>query len=113
MNESSFSYAILIACVLAGIFGMRIYTNLDTLPDNKLESSEIKSNEWKEAERKAENAVVQIFVQATKFNYKEPYGAPDKKQGAGSGFFINAEGYLLTNFHVVDGAKSIRLYIRL
>ena len=34
------------------------------------------------------------------------YGQPDR-QGAGSGFIFEAEGYIITNHHVVDGADQI------
>ena len=34
------------------------------------------------------------------------YKAPDR-HGAGSGVIISSDGYIVTNFHVVDGAKSI------
>jgi S1-C subfamily serine protease len=30
-------------------------------------------------------------------------------QGSGSGFYIDREGYLLTNFHVVNGAKFVKV----
>lgn len=34
----------------------------------------------------------------------------DKKGGTGTGFFIRSDGYIVTNYHVIDGAKSIRVY---
>ena len=34
------------------------------------------------------------------------YGQPDRR-GAGSGFIIEADGYIVTNHHVVDGADEI------
>ena len=43
------------------------------------------------------------------------FGEKGKKkpsQGMGSGFFIDAEGHLLTNHHVVDGADEITITLR-
>lgn len=68
-------------------------------------------HEWEKAEQTAKNAVVQVLAQQADFNWTEPFSASRQKQGCGSGFFINAEGYLLTNYHVVEGAQSVQVCI--
>lgn len=62
---------------------------------------------WRIAESKAQNAVVQVWSQKTEFNWVEPYKSPEQYQVCGSAFFINENGDLLTNFHVVNQAKSV------
>ena len=36
----------------------------------------------------------------------------DKKQSSGSGVLISHDGYIVTNYHVIEGAKSIRVRVR-
>ena len=41
-----------------------------------------------------------------------PNGSPQRRQvvtGEGSGFFISSDGYAVTNYHVVDHAKSVQV----
>lgn len=39
------------------------------------------------------------------------YSSPQIVQGAGSGFIYNAEGYIITNHHVIDGAEKITVHL--
>lgn len=64
-----------------------------------------------EMERAIELAVVQLFVQTAVFDWLEPYKPPMQLSTCGSGFFIDSEGYLLTNFHVVSQAVVVQAQV--
>ncbi len=53
-----------------------------------------RTHDWKEAEDKAFNTVVQVVAQHTTLNWLEPYKAPRQSEGYGTAFFIDAEGTL-------------------
>src|ERR1700743_2270190 len=54
--------------------------------------------------KKALPSVVNITSTAVAFNFF--YGAVPQ-QGMGSGFVIDSEGHILTNFHVVENARQV------
>ncbi|HYX68495.1 MAG TPA: trypsin-like peptidase domain-containing protein [Terriglobales bacterium] len=56
--------------------------------------------------KKALPAVVNII--STQVSYDFFYGAVPE-QGQGSGFILDKEGHILTNYHVVQGAKQIEV----
>lgn len=66
---------------------------------------------WRGVQDKIKDTVVQIFVQGVKMDLLHPYRTPDQVCCSGSGFFINAQGDIVTNAHVVDQAAGIWIQI--
>jgi len=58
--------------------------------------------------REASPAVANILTKATEYDF---FMDPVPVEGAGSGFVIDARGYILTNYHVVEGAQSIEVVL--
>ncbi|HJM68367.1 MAG TPA: trypsin-like peptidase domain-containing protein [Candidatus Babeliales bacterium] len=66
---------------------------------------------WSAIQSKVNNTVVQIFSQVGQFHWLEPYRAPVQSECSGTGFFVNNDGYIITNAHVVDQAKAIHIQV--
>lgn len=66
---------------------------------------------WSIIQESLHNAVVQIFSFRADFNWLEPYKTPQQGLGAGSGFFIDQEGRLITNAHVIN--QSVAAFIQI
>lgn len=69
------------------------------------------SSRWIEIEKKCRNSVVQVRSNMFEINWAEPFRAPETGEGVGSGFIINSEGDVMTNFHVVGNSVRIQLQI--
>lgn len=67
--------------------------------------------DWTQLESSASHAVVQVFAQAIAFNWLEPYAHEEEYEQRATGFFIDEEGHLLTNSHVVQEAKVVWIKI--
>lgn len=65
---------------------------------------------WAEHEASAKHAVIQIMNHGDTTNPFEPFKKNGEEQrGGGSGFFINENGEMLTNYHVVANARKLEL----
>jgi S1-C subfamily serine protease len=62
---------------------------------------------WAEICKARKSAVVQIFTCCNHFDLFEPFRPPEQSGAAGSGVLISSDGYVLTNFHVVESAIGI------
>ena len=71
----------------------------------------VKRQRWSALQSEFKDAVAQVFVQANEFNWVEPYKTPSQGEKTGSAFFINGEGDLITNAHVVDQAVHVAIQI--
>lgn len=71
--------------------------------------SPIGAHSWLEVQREVEDGVVQVYVSTARFNWIRPYRAPDEMVKVGSGFFINEQGDMLTNYHMVSQARSVKV----
>lgn len=66
---------------------------------------------WGDLQPALTNTVVQIFSYMVQFDWRQPYKTPEQGQSMGSGFFIDAEGTLVTNAHVVIDAVGVAIQI--
>lgn len=77
----------------------------------KASSSSDVTKRWSDIQPKVKDTVVQVWVQKIDYNWLEPYKTPQQGLATGSGFFIDADGLFITNFHVINGSVSVEVQI--
>lgn len=75
-----------------------------TNPSNFAEPKEALS--IPEVVKKVSPAVVSVSTKSIVRQWGRDFGI---QEGIGSGFIINTEGYILTNYHVISGAQEVRI----
>ena len=102
-------------------WGARQPINVEAIP-NPVDSAAVKNASFAERDaalsgdealnvriyRQSSSAVANILTKATEYDF---WMDPVPVEGAGSGFVIDPKGYILTNFHVVQGAQSIEVVL--
>jgi len=66
---------------------------------------------WMDVQLQVKNTVVKIVSDIAAFNWIEPYKTPSVSRASGSGFFINSDGDIVTNYHVVSQARQLQIEI--
>ena len=70
-----------------------------------------RENPWGSLQPKLKDTVVQVYNQIGAFNWLEPYKTPEQGVATGTGFFIDDKGHIITNAHVVNETKSLKIQI--
>ncbi len=83
----------------------------DSKDDITDDAAPLTSANWLKVQQRIKDTVVQVFSTITVFNWLDPYKSPKQRESAGSGFFINADGHIITNYHVIAQANDIQIQI--
>jgi S1-C subfamily serine protease len=84
--------------------------------DSPLHLTEASANEAYDAEEQNNMSVYKrvlpavVNVTSTSIAYNFFYGAVPQ-QGQGSGFIVDAQGHILTNYHVIEGGRDIEVTV--
>ena len=70
-----------------------------------------KTDVWRPIQDGVKDTVVQVFAQVVEFDFMQPYRTSSRYPVSGSAFFINDQGDLITNAHVISQAREIWIQI--
>ena len=108
--RKKFLYFVFISLFL--VFNLQIDCKIRSNHDYfDLDITSTRGLSWRKVQNKARDTVIQLFVQALSFNWLKPYQSPEEETFFGTGFFISNDGYIVSNFHVVDEALSVKIQI--
>ena len=103
----TYQYQLILKSMLSRVNMGQINSLADVEGTKIIEKLVGKTNAWRPVQESVKDTVVQIVSHIAEFNFQKPYQTPRQFTAYGSGFFINDEGDIITNFHVVNQAKSI------
>lgn len=85
--------------------------NIDVQQSPVVERIVPKTEMWRAVQEQARDTVVQVFAQVAETDLLQPYTTPQQYSRSGTGFFINDQGELITNAHVINQARAIWIQI--
>lgn len=100
---------IIISSALGAFVGSRFLSGSKThsnLSESSLASATGSKLTVSQIVAKNADAVVEIVVEATQLGF---FGETQIVEGAGSGVIVNADGYIVTNYHVVEDAENVQV----
>lgn len=65
--------------------------------------------DWDEVFRESRYSVVHVTNHRAIYNFLEPFKSPQQDTVTGTAFFINEEGDMLTNHHVIENCNSLEI----
>ena len=80
-------------------------------PPAVLKTGPCETTAWMDIQRQVKNTIVKIVTNHAMFNWTEPYKTPAAGGSSGSGFFINGDGDIVTNYHVINQARLVEIEI--
>lgn len=95
------------------MFNKNLFYFLVTITTINLNSFSINksNNYWINIEEKSIKSVVKIINYCNKFNWLKPFKSSDDEVFYGTGFFIDNQGHILTNYHVIEDASEVKINI--
>jgi serine protease Do len=113
-SKKFFSLFFLFSCVVLSAESKLIHENSKLNLKTKTKSISNLNNDlliWSSIRENCKDCVVQLFVQVSEFNWTEPFKSPRQYEASGTGFFIDNEGYLISNYHVVEEKSGVQIQI--
>ena len=107
----TYRYQVNLRYMISKISGEDINYDIDVQTPQIIEKVVGKTNLWRPVQESVKDTVVQVFSHVAEFDFREPYKTPRQFTSTGSGFFVNDEGDLITNFHVIDQARAVWIQI--
>ncbi|HEV3254850.1 MAG TPA: trypsin-like peptidase domain-containing protein [Candidatus Acidoferrales bacterium] len=91
-------------------WGPRMPSRVEALPESHPDGEALSGEEAVNVRiyRQASPAVANIVTRAVEYDF---FYNPVPVEGAGSGFLIDTNGHILTNYHVVQGAQTIEVIL--